>query len=91
MKRTILVGMVAVAMSSVVLAEGFSLNPFMLLKQKDSNRYATKMAESIQNRPECQKFKDEIMTHAKGSPYEAKTAMAIISVKEKAKTAGCAQ
>lgn len=91
MKRTILLSMTLVAMSSGVLAEGFSLNPFMLLKQKDSTKLATKMAEGIHNRPECKKFKDEIMSHANGNPYAANTFVALNSVREKAKTAGCAQ
>jgi hypothetical protein len=47
-----------------------SLNPMSWFIQKDATRYASKIAETIQDRPECQRFKDEIMAQAKGSPYD---------------------
>lgn len=91
MKSSIFVGLMLVAMSGAVLADGFTFNPFMLLVPKDATRSATKMAEGIQNRPECQKFKDEIMSHSKESASNAGTGYSIGLVKEKAKKAGCAQ
>lgn len=91
MKRTILIGMTLVTLSGAVLAEGFSINPFMLMVPKDSTRYATKMADLVQNRRECKKFKDEIMSHAKGKSGDGKVVTAIISAHENAKKAGCAQ
>ena len=69
-----------------------SLNPlFLLLAQKDATKYATKMAATIQDRSECQKFKVEIMSYAKGSPYDGKTVGPIVTAKQKATAAGCAK
>ena len=66
-----------------------SLNPMYWFVAKDATSYATKMAATIQDRQECQKFKDEIMSHAKGSPYDGKTITPIVAAKQKATTAGC--
>lgn len=49
------------------------------------------MAATIQGRPACQKFKDEIMAHAKGSPMDGKTTTPIVAAKQKATAAGCAK
>lgn len=68
-----------------------SLNPLSWLAPKDASNYASKMAATIQDRPECQKFKDAIMAHAKGSPTDGKTVGPIVEAKRKATEAGCAK
>lgn len=68
-----------------------SLNPFMWLVPKDASNYAAKMAATIQDRPECKKFKDEIMAHAKGSVTKGKDVYPIVEAKHKATEAGCAK
>lgn len=69
-----------------------SFNPLArMLVQKDATNYATKMSTTIQDRPECQKFKQEIMSYAKGSPYDGKTIAPIVTAKQKATAAGCAK
>ena len=64
-------------------------NPMNSLMAKDATSYVTKVAATVQDRPECQKFKDEIMSYAKGSPYDGKTTGPIVTAKEKANAAGC--
>ena len=64
-------------------------NPVKSLMAKDATSYVTKLAATVQDRPECQKFKDEIMSYAKGSPYDGKTTGPIVAAKEKANAAGC--
>lgn len=66
-------------------------NPLKALVPEDATKYATKMAAHIQDRPECQKFKDEIMSHAKGSPTAGTTTGPIVAAKEKANAAGCSK
>lgn len=68
-----------------------SLNPMAWFVPKDASSYAVKMADTIQDRPECQKFKTEIMAHAKGSPTDGKTVGPIVTAKQKATVAGCAK
>lgn len=94
MRRVLLAGMLLLAVHGSVFADGFSLsslNPFMLLVDKDATKFATKMAAGIQNRAECQKFKDEIMSHAKGSPTDGRVVGPIGMARERAKAAGCVQ
>jgi hypothetical protein len=64
-------------------------NPMNFLMAKDATKYVTKMAATVQDRPACQKFKDEIMSYAKGSPYDGKTTTPVVAAKEKANAAGC--
>lgn len=66
-------------------------NPLNALVPEDATKYATKMAAYIQDRPECQRFKDEIMSHAKGSPAAGTTISPIVAAKEKANAAGCSK
>ena len=66
-----------------------SLNPLSWFVPKDASNYATKMAATIQDKPECQKFKVQIMVHGKGSPTHAKTLHDIEKVREEAKSVGC--
>jgi hypothetical protein len=68
-----------------------SLNPMSWFVQKDATTYASKMVETVKDRPECQKFKDEIMSYAKGNPLSGKTTYPIGVAKQKATTAGCAK
>lgn len=91
MNRIICFGITLSVLSNTSFAEGFSLNPFMLLTPKDATNYATKMAGTIQDRPECQKYKNEIMSYSKGNPADGKTMYPIGVAKERAKTAGCAK
>ena len=58
---------------------------------KSANSYAAKIAATIQNRPECQTFKDQIMAHANGNLYDGKTVTPIITTKQKAIAGGCAK
>jgi hypothetical protein len=60
-----------------------------LLRPKDATDYATKMAATIQDKPECLKFKQEIMAHAKGSMADGKTITPIVQAKMQAGAAGC--
>ncbi|PIV91306.1 MAG: hypothetical protein COW45_06360 [Gallionellales bacterium CG17_big_fil_post_rev_8_21_14_2_50_54_146] len=89
MHRSILLGITLAVMSNASFAEGFSLNPFMLLTPKDATNYCTKMAATIQDRPECQKYKNEIMSYSKGNPADGKTTTPILAAREKAKASGC--
>ena len=66
-------------------------NPLKSLVPEDATKYATKMAAHIQDRPECQKFKDEIMSHAKGSPTAGTTIGPIVAAKKNANAAGCSK
>ena len=66
-------------------------NPLDLLVPKDASHYATKMAATIQDRPECQQYKNQIMAHASGNPADGKTVAPIITAKQKATQAGCAK
>lgn len=91
MRCSILVGITLAVLSNTSFAEGFSLNPFMLFIPKDATNYATKMAASIQDRPKCQKFKNEIMSHSKGNPADGKITTPILAARENAKAAGCAK
>lgn len=68
-----------------------SLNPLSWFTPKDASNYATKMAATIKDTPACQRFKDEIMAHAKGSPTDGKTVGPIVEAKRKATEAGCAK
>ena len=89
MHRSILLGITLAILSNTSFAEGFSLNPFMLFTPKDATNYCTKMAATIQDRPECQKYRNEIMSYSKGNPADGKTTTPILAAKEKAKVAGC--
>ncbi|MDD5395552.1 MAG: hypothetical protein PHE17_21220 [Thiothrix sp.] len=89
MHRSILLGITLAVLSNTSFAEGFSLNPFMLFTPKDATNYATKMAATIQDRPECRKYKDEIMSYSKGNPADGKTTTPILAAKEKARASGC--
>lgn len=64
-------------------------NPMNALMAKDATKYVTKVAATVQDRPECQKFKDEIMSYGKGSPYDGKTTTPVVAAKQKANVAGC--
>ena len=68
-----------------------SLNPFLLLVPKDATNYATKMAATIKDSAECQRFKDEIMAHSKGSTLSGKDMHPIVDAKRKATEVGCAK
>ena len=59
------------------------------LTQKDATNYATKLAATIADRPECQQYKDEIMSHAKGLMSEGKTVGPIVQARADAVKAGC--
>lgn len=61
------------------------------LKVKDATDYVTKAAASIQDRPECRVFKDEIMGHASDSLYDGKTTGAVGALQQRARAAGCAR
>lgn len=89
MRGSILAGITLAVLSNTSFAEGFSLNPFMLFTPKDATNYATKMAATLQDRPECQKFKSEIMSYSKGNLADGKTIAPILTAREKAKIAGC--
>lgn len=65
-------------------------NPFaFLLTPKDATVFATKMAALVKDQPECQPFKDQIMSYAHGQMTEAKTHVDINAAYERAKSAGC--
>ncbi|HHV48346.1 MAG TPA: hypothetical protein GXX56_05195 [Rhodocyclaceae bacterium] len=68
-----------------------SINPMSWFVPKDASNYATKMAATIKDTPACQRFKDEIMAHAKGSPTDGKTVGPIVEARRKATEAGCAK
>lgn len=55
----------------------------------DASGYAQRIASMISNRPECRKFKDEILSYSKGSPYDGKTVGPIVKAKQDANAAGC--
>jgi len=66
-----------------------SLNPFQLLVPKDAASYTERMASRIKDTPECQKYKDAILAHAKGNPADGKTVTPIVAAHSKAREAGC--
>lgn len=59
------------------------------LEVKDASDSVAKAAASIQDRPECRVFKDGIMGHASGSPYDGKTTGSVVALQQKARAAGC--
>lgn len=67
------------------------LNPVSWFAPKDASNYATKMAATIQDRPECQRFKDAILAQAKGQLTDGKTVAPIVQAKQQATAAGCAK
>lgn len=76
-------------MATVIAVTSACDNPMNMLMANDATKYATKVAATVQARPECQQFKDEIMSFAKGSPYNGKITTAIVATKERANKAGC--
>lgn len=68
-----------------------SLNPFSSFAPKDASNFTTKITSTIKDRPECQKFKNEIMSYAKGSPTNGKVMHSITDAKRRATEAGCAK
>jgi len=80
----------SLATAPAIGGESFWSNPLAaLLMQKDASKFAGKMAETIRNRPDCIRFKDEILRQGKGSPYEGKTMYAINKAKADARAVGC--
>lgn len=80
----------AITTAPAMGSESFWTNPLAaLLWQKDASKFAGKMAATIRNRPDCTRFKDEILRQGKGSPYEAKTMYAINKAKADARAFGC--
>jgi len=92
-RRTVMVvGILLAQAASIAHADINSFNPLAwLLAPKDATNYATRMATTVQDRPECQKFKQEIMSYAKGSPADGKTTYPMALAKQKATNAGCAK
>lgn len=63
--------------------------PLLSFGPKDASVYASQMADSIKDLPECMKFKEEIMSHATGSRYDGKTITPILTAKQRAAAVGC--
>ncbi len=70
----------------ITLLSVTACNPFT---PKDATNYATKLAATIADRPECQQYKDEIMSHAKGLMSQGKTVGPIVQARADAVKAGC--
>ena len=86
MNKLVLVGVVAILFVGLGWA---AKRQIASLQVKDATDYVTGVAASIQDRPECRGFKDGIMGHASGSPYDGKTVGPVVALQQKARAAGC--
>lgn len=59
------------------------------LEQKDASHQAEGLIKMLEDRPECQAFKDQLREAGKGPPAAGATQNAILKAYEAAKQAGC--
>ena len=59
------------------------------LAQKDASMQARKLIEKIENRPECEVYKQRLRDVGKASPYEAMTQRDLQNAYQDAYKAGC--
>lgn len=87
---TVLGALLATLSISTLACESNSFNPLArALIQKDASNYAAKLAAKIQDRPECNKFKREILDQGSGSRYDGATIGPMVATMQKASAAGC--
>lgn len=72
-------------------AESGSLNPLRWFTPNDAGSYASKMAATIKDTPECRKYKDAIMAHSNGKTTSGKDMHPIAEARRKAAEAGCSK
>ena len=59
------------------------------LAQKDASRQAQKLANMIEDRPECQQYRNRLFEAGNGSPVAGTTQMAFVETMKAAGEAGC--
>jgi PBP1b-binding outer membrane lipoprotein LpoB len=59
------------------------------LMQKDASMQARKLIDKIENRPECEVYKQRLREAGKASPYAATTQRALVVAYRDAHKAGC--
>ncbi len=59
------------------------------VQRADATELAKKYAANIQDQEECDRFRDEIMSYAKGNPYDGRTVAKMTGVLRKASAVGC--
>lgn len=83
------IGVVVAAIAVIIAALAGLSGAFHGMAPSDATNYTARMAALIDDRPECQRFKDEILSYAKGSTLDGATMGPIVAAKQRANAAGC--
>ena len=59
------------------------------VQRADATELANKYAANLLDQEECDRFRDEIMSYAKGNPYDGRTVVKMTGVLRKASAEGC--
>lgn len=81
---------VLMLVSSFAQAQQTSIEPiFAFRPRSDSTELVKRYAAQIVETPECDRYRDNVMSLANENPYSGKTTTLLIQVMQKARAAGC--